>query len=194
MYFDEPTDESNADELRVEVASRLGIDSAFLSKTRIIRSPFHVKEAPVGCDLLFDPSDPPALDQYLVGKHLEVVLTVEGSAFEIAEYQDLGGGMVPTTPVRRRSKSSISVESSELNIQGMLGFELSQELRCSLSQEELGAIVAATIRHLSTTRRRRYRRCQYCKVMTPPEAQFQRDCCEECATKTLPGKEWSVVF
>ena len=165
LYAD--PDESNAQALRPQLARELGIPEAALAKTRIA-SParFIISEEEETSEPL-RPSD----TQYLVGKYLEVVVTVERCGFEIAELKILGGGMVPFIPVRRAK--------------GSLSFDEGAGLLNVLSPENRAVLVDAVVRRLTNIRRHRYTTCKYCSEKTPPEALWQLNVCEGCAATEL---------
>ena len=165
LYAD--PDESNAQALRRQLARELDIPESALAKTRIASSArFIICEEEETSEPL-----PPSDSQYLVGKYLEVVVTVEGRGFEIAEYQRQGGQMVYIPPRRRR--------------QGALSFDEGAGLLQVLSPENRAAVIDSFIHRLSIKRRQRYTTCKYCKEMTPPESLYELNVCEGCAITEL---------
>ena len=160
-------DESNAQALRRQLARELDIPESALAKTRIARpSRFIITEEEETSEPL-RPSD----SQFLVGKDLEVVLTVEGRAFEIAELINLGRAWIPVTPVRRPD--------------GALTFEEAAGLLQVLSPENRAVVIDSFIRRLSNKRRQRYTTCRYCKEKTPPESLWELNVCDGCAASEL---------
>jgi hypothetical protein len=119
------------------------------------------------------PDDGPGhvCQQYLVGRHLEVVLTVRHPAFEIAELAWWGGPPMTLVPYRLRTTA--------------VSFPHGAALIGSLDLEELAEAVVFEVRRLSTRRRRRYRRCQFCREMVPPEERFSPSVCLACASDHL---------
>jgi hypothetical protein len=109
--------------------------------------------------------------QHLVGLHGEVVLTEGPIGFELAELAVYWRG--PGRPVHHRLES------------GALTFEEGAALLERLDGDELGALVVATVRRLSNRRRRRYRRCELCREMVPPEHRLGDSVCMTCATEQL---------
>ena len=159
--------ESDAPALRRQLARELDIPESALAKTRIARpARFIVTEENATSEPL-----PPSNSQHLVGKHLEVVVTVEGRGFEIAEYKYFGGVDTPITPARR--------------LDGALSFAEGAVLLEVFSPENRAAVVDVLIRRLSTNRRGRWHRCRACKTMTPPEAFYQDKVCNGCAYKVF---------
>jgi len=160
-------DESNAQALRRQLARELAIPEAVLAKTRIASSARYIISEE---DETSEPL-PPSDSQYLVGKYLEVVVTVEGRGFEIAEYLEHGGQMMPITPTRRR-EGALSVEEGA----GLLEV---------LSPENRAVVIDSFIRRLSNKRRHRYTTCKYCKERTPPESLWKLNVCDGCAVTEL---------
>ena len=167
LYAD--PDESNAAALRRQLARELDIPESALAKTRIARPARFIAEDNEATSEPIEPSD----SQYLVGKYLEVVVTVGQRAFEIAEYEDLGGGMIPITPARRSD--------------GALTLNEGAGLLEVLSPENRAVVVDVVIRRLSNSRRHRYTRCKFCQEMTPPElaTSGEANVCDACATSEL---------
>jgi len=164
-------DESDAAALRRQLARELDVSESALAKTRIARP---ARLITTEREATSEPLRPSGA-QYLVGKYLEVVLTVEGRAFEIAEYEDqgFGLGMIPTTPVRRPD--------------GALTFAEGAGLLNVLSPENRAVVIDSFIRRLSNRRRHRYIRCRFCQKMTAPEWATNGDpnVCDECAITEL---------
>ena len=175
---EEILDESNAGELRQQLAKEIGIPTSALASVRIARPDAFIPSSDdKGNDVRWSDS---FTSQYLVGKHLEAVLTVNPSFgfdghLEIAELEGFWESVGHCAP-RRRAKGSITLE----------GLMAPQE---HLGSEELGDVVVGTIRRLSETRRRRYRKCRFCKEMTPPEYRFDPDVCMGCASS-----EFGIVY
>ena len=161
LYAD--PDESNAAALRGQLARELDIPESSLAKTRIASSARLIISEEDETSEPLRPSD----SQYLVGKYLEVVLTVEGRGFEIAEFKYFGGVDTPITPARR--------------LDGALSFAEGAVLLEVLSSGNRAVVVDVLIRRLSTNRRSRWHRCRACKAMTPPEAFYQDKVCTGCA-------------
>ena len=109
--------------------------------------------------------------QYLVGLHLEVVLTVSYPEFELAELAWRGGPPMPYSPFRLRSTA--------------VPFSYGGGLLRSLDLEDLAEAVTLEVRRLSTRRRKRYRRCEFCHEMVPPEERFSPSICLGCASQYL---------
>ena len=164
-----PPDEFEAQLLRRELAHDLGIPESALVNILVARPTRFIAERSEA--VYSEEPIPPSNTQYMVGKYLEVVITVDSDQFEIAEYEDLGGGMVPITLVRRQD--------------GALTFTKTGAARSMRSPAELGEVVEATIRRLSNSRRHRYQRCRFCREMTPPELICQPGVCEPCAVTEL---------
>jgi len=110
-------------------------------------------------------------EQYLVGRHLEVVLTATHPGFELAELAWWGGPPMTMVPYRRRSTA--------------LSFSHGAALLGSLDLDDLAETVVHEVRRLSTLRRKRYRRCAHCGAMVPPEERFTPAVCLACATEHL---------
>jgi hypothetical protein len=164
-----PPDELDAATLRSQLAREIGIPESVLAKTRIASSArFIIIEEEETSEPL-----PPSSSQYLVGKYLEVVVTVERHGFEIAELKNLGGGMIPFTPTRRP--------------EGALSFDEGAGLLNVLSPENRAVVIDSFIRRLSNRRRHRYIRCRFCKTMTAPESTINSEAnvCDGCAVTEL---------
>ena len=160
LYAD--PDESNAQALRRQLARELAVPEAALARTRIARSArLIITEEDVTSEPL-----PPSVSQYLVGKYLEVVITVERRGFEIAEYTSHGGWDTPIIPARRTD--------------GALTFDEGAVLLQVLSPDNRAVVVDALVRRLSRNRRSRWHRCRACRAMTPPEAFYQDNVCVGC--------------
>ena len=160
-------DESDAGALRRQLARELDIPESALAKTRIARpARLIITEVEEASEPL-----PPSNSQYLVGKYLEVVVTVEGRGFEIAEYQCSGGAPTAIWPARR--------------LDGALTFEEGAGLLQVLSPENRAVVIDSFIRRLSDKRRRRYTTCKYCKKKTPPESLWGLNVCDGCASTEL---------
>ena len=160
LYAD--PDESNAQALRRQLARELDIPESALAKTRIARPARFITTEREATSEPLHPSD----SQYLVGKYLEVVFTVEGRGFEIAEYTSHGGWDTPITPARRTD--------------GALRFDEGAVLLQVLSPDNRAVVVDALVRRLSRNRRSRWHRCRACRAMTPPEAFYQDNVCVGC--------------
>ncbi len=173
MDFFTPPDETHVHELRLQIADQLDLAHGSLSNLRVGRPAFHVSEHTE--NFLVGGLLPPSETQYLVGKYLEVVLTIEGRSFEIAEYELLGGWGIDFTPIRRT--------------QGALTFREGASLLEVLSPETRGIVFNSMVRKLTNQRRHRYSRCKFCREMTPPESIFEPNICVECAVSEL-----GVVF
>lgn len=173
MDFFTPPDETHVDKLRWQITCQLDLAHGSLSNLRVGRPAFYVGEHIE--NFLEGGLLPPSETQYLVGNYLEVVLTIEGRSFEIAEYEPFGGGMTAFTPVRRS--------------QGAHTFREGASLLEVLSPENRAVVIDSLVRRFSNSRRHRYSRCKFCREMTPPESIFEPNICEECAVSEL-----GVVF
>ena len=114
--------------------------------------------------------------QYLVGRFLEVVITInphfpDERSFQIAEFE--------------RQWLSVSHYSPQRRSLGSLSFTESTDLRVNLGGSDLGREIARTIRELSRTRRQRYERCEYCNRSTPPEFLLGSGTCMDCGSRVF---------
>ena len=166
---------SDHDELRRSLANDLNVPADCLATTRVGKPTLPIVEDgdhDDPQDYLLRSSVGP---QFLVGRHLEVVITFQGNSFEIAEIDGVWRGVWPLVLCRRHPPG--------------LSFEQSAALLPRSDRAEVGGWIAEMFRHLSSRRRRRYRRCSFCKHMIPPEYQMGFGCCMDCATTEL-----GVVF
>ena len=114
---------------------------------------------------------PPSERQFLVGKHLEVVLTFDRGGCELAELQYEFRPPCPDLLYRRDA--------------GAVQIGAIADLRRHLGQEEFEQLILQSIRRLSTKRRSRYRRCAHCREMMPPGAFFEGAICFGCAPEVF---------
>ena len=110
---------------------------------------------------------PEAVAQFLVGKHLEVVMTFLSWGFELAELERHHPLPRPTFELRRAKGSVIYV--------------LDRSDQSASSTEERAQAIVADVRRLSNRRRGRYRRCRVCDEMTEPGGMQSIDVCKSCA-------------
>ncbi len=181
VHLFESLDESNAPTPRSQLALDLGIPVSTLGATRVALPNSYID---VGRDDYIDNSTPPPgrpeQSQYLVGKHLEVVITVKypdfgEGPFEISELEGCWQSVAHCVPSRRRA--------------GSLPFDEGAALHDVLGPNELGAEVVRRIEALSSSRRKRYQRCKFCNDLTPPEHLFGSYVCMGCATE-----QFGVVY
>jgi hypothetical protein len=104
--------------------------------------------------------------QLTVGDEGEVVITVVAPGLvEVAEYAATWLGAGELVPYRRD--------------RGLVAVRMTDD------PERESAVVAAAIRSLRRSRRRRFRRCVSCQEMVPPEWWFGEGLCYSCASRDL---------
>ncbi len=172
---DHTADGAAALDFRGELARELGLRDEVLRGIPIsVPDQYVPAEDEHDGDVVFA-SWPSSKQQYLVGKYLEVVLTMNSGACELAELQSVCCAPCPDLFFRR---SAGAVKIANL-----------ADLRIRLGQEAFERRIVETIRRLSTKRRSRYRRCARCHEMTPPGAFFRGAICLNCA-----HAQFGVVF
>jgi len=122
-------------------------------------------------DRWFDDGPGHVCQQYLVGRHLEVVLIVRHPGFELAELAWWGGLPMAIVPYRPPMTTvSFSHEAS-----GLGGLDL----------DELVEVAAFEVRRLPTRRSKRYPRWELCHEMVPPEDRASPSVLPICAATHL---------
>ena len=163
-------------DLRAQVGSALGVPEDTLLDTQFLLVEAFIPDEENSTSMLDRLEFMMELPiQFLTGKYLEIVITIQNGGFEIAEFSRICRPPLPDLEFRRSN--------------GSLSFSESYELRRSLSEEELGKFVVTTIQKLSARRRRRYRRCRCCYNMIESGSLFCKDVCLGCAPN-----EFGLVF